>query len=217
MFKKIMIVAAGLGFLGFMAVPIIGLFDNSSSQQTSQSSVPNPNQPQLNEAKRKELEAQAEGYSAVLEREPENTTALGGLAIARLELGDWQGALDPLEKLATAYPDQPGIWGGIAQAQMNLQNWQAALEPLEKLLQQYPEQPQIWQNLATVKIRLGDLPGAIAATEKLVELNPNEPTYQTVLSQLKQQAGGTNPETENPAASNSPIPLPVESPLPEKP
>ena len=212
-----MIAAAGLGFLGFMAVPIIGLFGNSSSQQSIQPSSQNLNQPQLGDAKRKELEAQAKGYSTVLEREPENTTALGGLAKARLELGDWQGALDPLEKLAAAYPDQPGIWGGIAQAQMNLQNWQGALEPLEKLLEQYPEQPQLWQNLATVKIRLGDLPGAIAATEKLVELNPNEPSYQTVLSQLKQQAGGTNSETGNPDSSHSPIPLTVESPLPEKP
>jgi hypothetical protein len=52
------------------------------------------------------LKAQERGYQLVLEREPENQTALEGLLNVRLEMNNKQGAIEPLEKLIILNPEQ---------------------------------------------------------------------------------------------------------------
>jgi cytochrome c-type biogenesis protein CcmH/NrfG len=52
------------------------------------------------------LKAQAKGYETVLKREPENQTALEGLATTRWQLKDFQGAIAPLTQLVKRYPER---------------------------------------------------------------------------------------------------------------
>jgi len=66
-------------------------------------------------SKNAELLARAKGYELVLQREPNNTTALEGLAIAKIELGDAQGAIAPLEKLVEFNPENPEYKAALAQ------------------------------------------------------------------------------------------------------
>lgn len=95
MLQKVLIIGSGLAFLGTMVIPMFGMF------QTPQTAAPTANQPSKDS-----LQAIAQGYEKVLAREPENPTALQGLAEVRLKMGDLKGAIPPLEKLVKLYPQE---------------------------------------------------------------------------------------------------------------
>jgi hypothetical protein len=102
--QKTFVIASGLAFLGMMTLPMLSVFKESPSSPVS-SNTSTPKQPPTAEEKAK-IVAIADGYAKVLEREPENPTALQGLVEARLQLGDLPGAIPPLEKLTQLYPEQ---------------------------------------------------------------------------------------------------------------
>ena len=53
-----------------------------------------------------QLQAQARGYEKVLQREPENQTALQGLVEIRLQMNDFERIVEPLETLIRLNPEQ---------------------------------------------------------------------------------------------------------------
>lgn len=198
--QRILIVGSGLAFLGLMTFPLISLL-NSSSQRSNQENSPQqspPATPALAPSVEKELKIQAEGYQKVLAREPDNLTALEGLAKAKLQLRDWQGAIEPLQKLSQKSPENPNILKALAQAHLQTQDWQGAIQPLEKLVKQYPQEKAYLQFLGQAQLNTQDLKGAIATTEKLIKISSENERqqYEKVLIVLKQQAGEPIPKEQ---------------------
>lgn len=162
--QRIIVITSGLVFVGIMAFPMVGLFNNSSQQPN-----PNANQPTpaLAPEIKKQLEGEVKGYAEVLKREPQNAAALAGLAKAQLQLKDWQASLVPLEKLSAIYPKQPAIWQAIAQAKINLGDLNGAIAATEKLVKLEPKNQEYQNVLKLLKQQTtGNNPGTSKQSPK---------------------------------------------------
>lgn len=84
------------------------------------------------------LEAEAHGYQKVLEREPNNNTALTGLLKIRLQQKDLQGAIAPLEKLAKLNPEQTEYTNLLAQAKQQIEDYEGAAAAYNQVLASDP-------------------------------------------------------------------------------
>jgi len=93
---RIAMIVAGLVALAFMGTPIVNMMSQGSQK----------NQQQARSEKFEQLKAQETGFEKVLEREPKNENALKGLVQTRLEMQDYEGAIDPLEKLVELNPEK---------------------------------------------------------------------------------------------------------------
>lgn len=97
--KRVFTLVSGLFFLGSLLAGVVPVYLNAIAPAPI-----NSEQPEISEAEA--LTAEAQGYELVLQREPNNQIALEGLANARIELKDAKGAIAPLEKLVTLYPER---------------------------------------------------------------------------------------------------------------
>ena len=97
--QKLIALIGTVGFGGSMLFTLVPMFKSGLQQQ---------NQPEAIEVESAEmqLKAQEKGYQSVLQREPDNLTALEGLVNVRLQLNDTKGAIEPLEKLVQLSPDR---------------------------------------------------------------------------------------------------------------
>jgi tetratricopeptide (TPR) repeat protein len=145
---QIVLAVAILAFVGVSVIPIIGAFNNTppSSQNTASTrgSLPSADQ-------KSKLEDEARGYEQVLQREPENQTALKGLLQARLQL------LSQKEK-----------------SEVKPADIQVVIEPLEKLAKLNPEQSEYSVLLAQAKQQIGDREGAAQAYRSILETKPGD-------------------------------------------
>ncbi len=89
-------------------------------------------------SQQEELAAQARGYELVLQREPNNQTALRGLLDVRIQMGDVAGAIAPLEKLAELNPDQTDYTVLLAQARQQTGDREGAAQAYRGILSTQP-------------------------------------------------------------------------------
>ncbi|MEH1768117.1 tetratricopeptide repeat protein [Nostoc sp.] len=145
---QVILALAILAFVGVSVIPIIGAFNNTppSSQNTASTkgSLSSVDQ-------KSKLEDEARGYEQVLQREPENQTALKGLLQARLQL------LSQKEK-----------------SEVKPADIQVVIEPLEKLAKLNPEQSEYSVLLAQAKQQIGDREGAAQAYRSVLSVKPGD-------------------------------------------
>jgi cytochrome c-type biogenesis protein CcmH/NrfG len=97
--QKLVAFIGVIGFGGSTLFTLVPMFKDALQRQ---------NQPETTEVNSAEvqLKAQEKGYQMVLQREPDNLTALEGLVNVRLQLNDPKGAIEPLEKLVKLSPER---------------------------------------------------------------------------------------------------------------
>jgi tetratricopeptide (TPR) repeat protein len=146
-------VLALIAFVGFSLFPLLSnIFkDNQVRSETAPAPAgptpaPAPSQP----TKQSDLEAQARGYELVLQREPDNQTALQGLLRTRLELRDIKGTIPSLEKLAKLNPDEPRYGVLLAQAKQYLGDVEGAAQIYRAILTSKPGTLEALQGLVNL-------------------------------------------------------------------
>lgn len=128
-----------LGLVSFLAIsiyPLIGMMESSGQPQAASSPTPSQSaSPQIN---RSELEAQAKGYEAVLQKEPDNPTALRELVRVRAQMQDAKGAIAPLERLVKLNPEVTDYAVLLAQTKQELKDTEGAAQIYREVLKKDP-------------------------------------------------------------------------------
>jgi tetratricopeptide (TPR) repeat protein len=128
------------------------------------------------------LEQEALGYQLVIEREPDNQTALRGLLNIRLQQGDLEGVVDPLARLSQLNPDIIDYSLLLAQTQTQLQDYQGAQTTYQKALQNHPANPALLKNWTDMLISQNQGNEAISVVKN--QLNQPEIADKTALQLL---------------------------------
>jgi tetratricopeptide (TPR) repeat protein len=128
---------AVLCFVGLAILPLVGLLRTTPTTANAPTS---------------DLETQARGYELVLEDEPDNQTALRNLLRVRRELGDVEGTIAPLEKLAELNPTQPEYTILLAQAKQQVGDREGAAQAYRSILATQPGNIYALQGLAALLI-----------------------------------------------------------------
>ncbi len=132
---NIILIAAVISFIGFSIVPLL----NASFKQNQPSPIASsPSSQTPNGGETAKLEEQAHGYELVLQREPENQTALQGLAQARIQLRDFKGAIAPMEKLVASNPNQTEYKLLLAQLKQHNGDREGAIQSYRSILATKP-------------------------------------------------------------------------------
>lgn len=172
-FTRIMLLIGAIAFISFALAPLLSSVLDARQVSQQPSSPQETNNP---EAQQEELQAQARGYELVLEREPENETALRGLVEVRLQLNDIAGVLEPLEKLAALKPDEMRYTILLAQVKQFTDDLEGAAQIYRKILQQEPGNTQALQGLVELLVKQERPEAAIGLLEETLQLAPEANT-----------------------------------------
>ena len=144
---SVLVVAVG-AFLALSVLPFLTAGGDRSSTATPTGN----NAPEVNDAQA-ELEARAKGYELVLEREPDNQTAIEGLVDARIQLGDLEGVVEPLEKLAELNPNTPEYRVLLGQTKQSIGDLDGAADEFRTVLDQRPGEMNALQGLTALLLQ----------------------------------------------------------------
>ncbi|MEM9926253.1 MAG: tetratricopeptide repeat protein [Cyanobacteria bacterium P01_D01_bin.50] len=149
-FVKIVLIIAVIALVGGSMVPIIAAFNDSQQSGNTASNTGNSASDQ-----KSKLEDTVRGYELVLQREPENQTALRGLLETRLQLlrlgqGDIKGVITPLEKLSKLNPEETRYAVLLAQAKQQTGDKEGAAQAYRTVLETQPGDLPALQGMVTL-------------------------------------------------------------------
>lgn len=136
-----------LSLVGFTILPLaISFFNGNNFLTKPASATTNVSGDRVDD----ELELQAKGYQLVLQREPENQTALEGLIEIRLQQGNIAATLEPLATLAKLNPDITDYSILLAQTQQQLGKYETAVATYQQILDAHPESISALQGIVNL-------------------------------------------------------------------
>ncbi|MEM9903408.1 MAG: tetratricopeptide repeat protein [Cyanobacteria bacterium P01_D01_bin.44] len=138
--------------VALVAISFLPLLGGPVRQSGGYENDPNASSAPGTADQRAELEGRANGYELVLQREPNNQTALLGLVEARIALQDLQGVVEPLEKLAELNPNVPSYAVLLGQTKQQLGELEEAAQVYRSVLTQTPGNMEALQGLVALLI-----------------------------------------------------------------
>jgi len=209
-----LLILAVFAFVGFSFLPILG--EVFKKDQPAVSTTAASGQAQAT-ALQQELQARAKGYELVLQREPDNQTALRGLLSARqqlaqLGLGDIKDTIPPLEKLAKRNPDDFAAQLDLGSVYAQQQRYDDAIAVFDRAIKTNKEDYRLLLAKGIVLQQQGKTAEAKSLFASAADIAPAELKEQ-VKAEIKrletrtpaQTSPSTNsPPTNSPAAPASP-------------
>ncbi|NJN04675.1 MAG: tetratricopeptide repeat protein [Leptolyngbyaceae cyanobacterium SL_1_1] len=135
----------------FLALSLLPIFSATTGRRQSENSTAQSTDTLA--AQQEELETRAKGYELVLQREPDNQTALRGLVEARIQLQDIEGVIEPLEKLAELNPDIPDYQVLLGQTKQRVGDLEGAAQSYRAVLTSAPGNMNALQGLVALLIQ----------------------------------------------------------------
>jgi len=174
-FINVVLVLAVLAMIGFSLFPLLSSVNPGSNAPIATS--PTPTQTVSPTAKKEELEAQVKGYELVLQREPENLTALNGLLEARLGLismgfGQVKDVIPPLEKLVKLNPDDTRYAVLLAQAKQQTGDREGAAQVFRTVLETKPGDVNALDGMVSLLLQQGRPEAAIGLLQDTLKKAP---------------------------------------------
>lgn len=164
--KTWILVVIGIIVVAFIGVSVFPLLNSSGNQQQA-NTVPSPTATQQSQ---EDLASKARGYEAVLEREPDNESALQGLIEVRIQQGDIEGALVPLEKLADLNPEQDAYRILLAQGKQQTGDFEGSAQAYRQILDEQPGNTRALQGLVDLFLQQNRPEAAIGELKDTLEL-----------------------------------------------
>ncbi|QIR36713.1 tetratricopeptide repeat protein [Tolypothrix sp. PCC 7910] len=152
---KVVLALAVLAFVGISMVPLFAAFNQQNDKQTPAQNNASAGNNVASTDQKSKLQDEVRGYQLVLQREPENQTALKGLLQARLQLlslkeGDIQSVIEPLEKLAKLNPEQTEYAVLLAQAKQQIGDKEGAAQAYRSVLSTKPGDLKALQGMVSL-------------------------------------------------------------------
>ncbi|MGB3401668.1 MAG: tetratricopeptide repeat protein [Microcoleaceae cyanobacterium] len=173
-FVGVVLILSLVAFVGFSMGPIIGgiIGENQASQPSTPTSEQSAQTQRIND-----LKAQARGYELVLQREPQNQTALQGFLQAQLELisvgeGEVNTLIEPLETLSELNPQTTEYSILLAQSQQYAGDSEAAAQTYRSIIEQQPGQIQALQGWVSLLLDQDQPQAAIGILEETLKAAP---------------------------------------------
>jgi tetratricopeptide (TPR) repeat protein len=164
---NLVLILATAALLGVSMIPLLTTSFNQPAPNT-----PSPSPTQSLAALQEDYKKRAEGYELVLQREPDNQTALKGLLESKLALNDIKGTIAPLEKLAKLNPTIADYAVLLAQAKQQTDDREGAVQVYRDLLKTQPGQLRALQGLAALLVEEKRPEAAIGLLQDTIKSAP---------------------------------------------